>query len=163
MLEKDRPQDDDLDYDYKRDGASVGYPTKLVQVDEQKSVIVIDPSDEKLQDKTYQIFITCHVTVNKAVQDKFYDYIPPFDITVVEKLEDFKPENLGPVIEDFQDSFLLEAGKSETITVGKPVDLEGDAFYVESWKIKDEGLHINWVVFHNETSQNSLEFTMSPP
>ena len=53
MLEKDRPQDDDLDYDYKRDGASVGYPTKLVQVDEQKSVIVIDPSDEKLQDKTY--------------------------------------------------------------------------------------------------------------
>ena len=47
-MAKDRPQDDDLDYDYELDGQVVGYPTPLVEIDLQRSVIVIDPSDSTL-------------------------------------------------------------------------------------------------------------------
>ena len=76
-------------------------------------------------------------------------------------LDIYKPENKGPLIEDALSSVILEAGKKVTISVGKPIDLEGDAFYVDSWSVEKEAMA--WVKFNNVTSQLSLDFTFTTP
>ena len=67
MIEKPGgPQDPDHDYDEKLDGAIFGKPP-LVTVDTDKWRVVIDASDSKLVDQTFQVFITQHILVNRSV------------------------------------------------------------------------------------------------
>lgn len=47
------------------------------------------------------------------------------------------------------------------MSVGKPNDIEGDEFYVESVDVEEE--MATWVIFNNATSQSSLDFTLAAP
>ena len=48
----------------------------------------------------------------------------PFDITVASSLELYKPDNMGPRIEELIDSISLKPGLAKTISVGKVIDFE---------------------------------------
>ena len=51
-------------------------------------------------------------------------------MTVVESLDLYKPDNMGPKIMEFKSSINLVPGVSKTISVGRVYDVEEDAFYV---------------------------------
>lgn len=50
---------------------------KLVKAEEEDRPmqISINANDLKLVNQTYQVFITCHVNVDKTVQDEYFDFI----------------------------------------------------------------------------------------
>ena len=56
-------------------------------------------------------------------------------MTVLPDRPPYKPDNTGPVIEQFISSAELTAGKTEIVSFGKPLDLESDEFYVKEWSI----------------------------
>lgn len=164
---KGSPDLDDLVFDPSQEGIAVGSP-QLVTLDLEAGRVFIDAADNSLEGNTYQVFINCHVAVNSTVQLPFSQYIPPFDVKVVSSLEPYVPDNTAPRIEQFIDKIELLPGQSKEINLGKPVDLEGDAYYVAKWStlIDGEATMIPWVTFLNSTSApspTSLDFKFDPP
>ena len=139
----------------------VGDPP-FVWIDTDRWKIVFDPTDETLLDNTYQVYITKHILTNKKVQETFFKFIKPFDVTVVGELpEDLTPNN-APKLEKHIEQLTLEPGKTETVVLGKPWDIEGDAFYLKNWKIV-EGIVIPWVTLNADLFQTALSVTFAPP
>lgn len=100
----------------------------------------------------------------------FRQYMPPFDVTVVSSLDPYAPENTPPKIENFVDKLELIPGQALSVSLGRPVDIEEDAFYVSSWQtlIDGEVAVLNWVTFQNATSPtmkppSSIDFSFNPP
>ena len=85
----------------------------------------------------------------------------PFDVSVLRGLP-FTPPNQGPQITDFKSSIDLIPGVAKTLSVGVPEDFQGDAFFLQSWAVKD-GLEVPWVSFKNQTALTKLEFSFDPP
>ena len=87
----------------------------------------------------------------------------PFDVTVVESLDLYKPDNTGPKITDFISAVSLLPGQSKTVSVGKVYDSEADTFYVKSWGLLDGVTMPSWLSFVNATISSGLLFEFSPP
>ena len=53
------------------------------------------------------------------------------------------------------------------MNIGKPVDIEGDIFYVAEWDtlVDDTSVFYPWVMFYNFTggSPTSIDFEFNPP
>ena len=87
----------------------------------------------------------------------------PIDIKAFSDPDAFNKPNSAPQVDDFLDQVTLEAGSGAvTVSVGKPYDVQGDAFFVKSWELKD-GANFAWVRFNNATAQSSLDFSFDPP
>ena len=132
----------------------------LVTLDVEGRRLIINTIAENLRGKTYQVLINYHVETDATIQPYYNTFLPAFSIQIVEELFIYAPPNEGPRVEDFLASIELEPGTEETISVGRPVDIEEDKFYVESWKLKGD-LNTDelwWVQFKNETSRVSLDF-----
>lgn len=54
------PESAELDYKYEEDGKMYGNPP-LVIIDTSNWLLTFDGKDEKLLDKTYQVFVTKHI------------------------------------------------------------------------------------------------------
>ena len=147
-----------LPYVKALDGIVEGKP-KLVTVDLESRVIKIDAKDDSLGDKKFQVFIACHLDVNKTVQEEFFDYLPPFDVSV--KLDKFKPQNMGPEMIDFNELVELQPASSQLVTIGKMFDVEGDQVTLTKFIIKDANGKVEqvpWILFNNKTKSNMIDF-----
>ena len=78
------------------------------------------------------------------------------------ELEVYTPPNQGPRLDGFVDSVALDPGKSLSLSLGKPFDVEGDEFYFDDWRVQ-EGPPIPWIQHNNKTSLTSIDFSFNPP
>ena len=101
-LKENGPSAPEIKYELANDGAMVGEPP-FVWVDELRWKIVFDAADETLVDNTYQVHITKHILTNSRVQDKFFKFVKPFDVTVVGKLPEFTLPNNAPDVENHKE------------------------------------------------------------
>ena len=53
-------------------------------------------------------------------------------------------------------------GQATQVSLGKPLDMQGDPFVMLSWKIKD-GVLIPWLTFNSLTNTTSIDFMFNPP
>lgn len=102
LIERESPDLRSQPLDPAIERQSFGDP-KLVTIDLEQRKILIDADDRSLMDKSYQVTINCHVGVDERVQRPYSGYMPPFDITVVAKIEKvFVPPNTGPILDNFE-------------------------------------------------------------
>ena len=85
--------------------------------------------------------------------------IPQFDVLV---LPDMTVKNKAVVVENALRSMIAIAGKEEQIMVGKPVDNEGDNFYVTEWGVEGDEEIPDWITFLNVTIQSGIKFQINP-
>ena len=96
----------DLAFELKDKGSMIGDPA-LVTVDAQRGKILFDATDEELLGLHYQVFISCHVYTNARVQETFYKFFKPFDVSIVGEIKEVVVPNNAPRLEEFRDSITL--------------------------------------------------------
>ena len=92
LFEKEFANSSDPLFDDEFEGQMYG-KTPLVYLDLTRERIIIDGSDYNLINKTFTVYIICHIKVNQIVQLSKFAKLPPFQITVVSDAKVFAPPN----------------------------------------------------------------------
>ena len=85
--------------------------------------------------------------------------IPQFDVLV---LPDVTVQNKAVKVENALTSMIAIAGEEEQIMVGRPVDDEGNNFYVTEWGVEGDEEIPDWITFLNVTIQSGIKFQINP-
>ena len=111
VIEKENDTPAKVAFDEEVEGQNFGLPN-LVYLDEQAGKVFISALDDNLVDRTFDVYINCHVRVNNTIQMPFNNTMEPFTIEVLGKPKPPFEQNTGPIVEDFLSSVFLEAGKT---------------------------------------------------
>ena len=80
----------------------------------------------------------------------------------IENKENNSTINTAPYLFNELSAITVKRNEKFIYQLGYIIDGENDSVYLEDWSISSRE-QFDWVIFHNNTNQNSLSFELSPP
>jgi hypothetical protein len=103
--------------------------------------VQIETKDYLLVNKTYEFYITGYLNNPTTFQPQLKYKWGPFKVCIEESI--FLVLNTAPQMANMLETYSLEPGSSQLVSIGSPTDKEGNKISLVEWAVSDNT--ITWV------------------